>query len=82
MTLHIIPDWHAYQRRLPEFNDTVHQVQLFLSQGQAVALVVVDYLPNLRQILFHGQIESAQIWSAYDVLQRVQLKYDLSLIHI
>ncbi len=76
MTLHIIPDWHAYQRRLPEFNDTVHQVQLFLSQGQAVALVVVDYLPNLRQILFHGQIESAQIWSAYDVLQRVQLKYD------
>ena len=43
VTIHIIPDWQDYARRLPEFNDSVHQAQLFLSQGQAVELIVIDF---------------------------------------
>ncbi len=51
MTLHIIPDWHDYSMILPEFNDSIHQAQLFLSQNQQVELILVDFLPNLRGIL-------------------------------
>ncbi|WP_294976847.1 accessory Sec system protein Asp1 [uncultured Leuconostoc sp.] len=74
MNLHIIPDWHAYSLTLPEFNDSVHQTQLFLSQGQAVELILVDYLPKLRQILSDKAIESAQTWSVYDLLQQISIK--------
>lgn len=79
MTLHIIPDWHAYSIKLPEFNNTIHQTQLFLSQGQKVVLIIVDYLPNLRQILSQKKIEAADTWSVYDLLQRIRLKTDKPL---
>ncbi|CAM3207498.1 accessory Sec system protein Asp1 [Leuconostoc rapi] len=74
MNLHIMPDWHAYSMTLPEFNDTVHQTQLFLSQSQQVELILVDYLPQLREILSQKRIESAVTWSAYDLFQRITLK--------
>lgn len=73
MTLHIIPDWQASADTIPEFNDTIHQTQLFLSQGQEVALILVDYLPRLRQLLSRKHIESAKIWSAYDAIQSIRL---------
>lgn len=76
MTIHIIPDWQDYATRLPEFNDSVHQAQLFLSQGQAVELIVIDFLTHLNQILLHTALTETQVWSVYDVLQRVKLKAD------
>lgn len=74
MNLHIIPDWHAHSLTLPEFNDSVHQTQLFLSQAQTVELILVDYLPKLRQILSDKEIEGAETWSVYDLLQQISLK--------
>ncbi|MEX0381643.1 accessory Sec system protein Asp1 [Leuconostoc sp. MS02] len=74
MNLHIMPDWHAYTMTLPDFNDSVQQTQLFLSQGQAVELILVDYLPKLRQILSDKAIEAAETWSVYDLLQRITIK--------
>lgn len=74
MNLHIMPDWHAYSMALPEFNDTVHQTQLFLAQSQKVELILVDYLPQLRGILSQKNIESAVTWSVYDFLQWTTLK--------
>ncbi|ADG40144.1 MULTISPECIES: accessory Sec system protein Asp1 [Leuconostoc] len=74
MNLHIMPDWHAYSMTLPEFNDAVHQAQLFLSKGQQVELILVDYLPQLREILSQKRIESAVTWSVYDLFQRITLK--------
>ena len=76
MTIHIIPDWQDYARRLPEFNDSVHQAQLFLSQGQAVELIVIDFLPHLNQILLHTALTETKVWAVHDVLQRVRLTAD------
>lgn len=74
MTLHIIPDWHDYSMILPEFNDSIHQAQLFLSQNQQVELILVDFLPNLRGILAEKNIEAVSTWSVYDFLQQIRLQ--------
>lgn len=76
MTIHIIPEWYDYAMRLPAFNDSVHQAQLFLSQGQAVALHVIDFLPNLNQIIRENDLVDTDVWSVYDVLQWVRLTAD------
>lgn len=51
MTIHIIPEWHDNAIRVPEFDDSLHQTQLFLSQGQDVILTIIDFLPNLNQVM-------------------------------
>lgn len=79
MKIHIIPDWHQANAVVPQFNDSRHQAQLFLSQGQTVELVVLDYLPQLRLLLTNAQLELANVWSAFDQLQHIDLKAQLPL---
>lgn len=76
MTIHIIPEWHDNAMRVPEFDDSLHQTQLFLSQGQDVILTIIDFLPNLNQVMLKNNLTAADVWSVYDVLQRVRLTDD------
>jgi len=80
LKIHIIPDWHHANAVVPQFNDSRYQAQLFLSQGQTVELVVLDFLPQLRLLLADAQLESANVWSAFDQLQHIDLKAQLPLV--
>ncbi|MDC2806334.1 accessory Sec system protein Asp1 [Leuconostoc suionicum] len=73
MRIHIMPNWSELGVEIPQFNDSIHQAQLFLEQGQEVAFILCDYLPKLRGILSNKNIEKASVWSAFDVLQHIDL---------
>ncbi|QEA59839.1 accessory Sec system protein Asp1 [Leuconostoc koreense] len=68
-----MPDWSELGAEIPQFNDSIHQAQLFLEQGQKVTFILCNYLPKLRGILSNKNIDKVSVWSAFDVLQHIDL---------
>lgn len=72
-TIHILPDWHENEQAMPQGNDSIHQAQLFQSQGCDVNLLLVDYLTRLRSMFHTKNLDHVTYWSLYDDIQEVGL---------
>ncbi|TYC46157.1 accessory Sec system protein Asp1 [Leuconostoc litchii] len=68
-----MPDWSTDGEEIPQFNDSIHQAQLFLEEEQEVTFVLCNYEPRLRSILSCKNIDRVTVWSAFDILQHVNL---------
>lgn len=80
-----IPSWYSekekwYTRATPwyrkgirmEFDDTVNQIKMFQDSGEQVRLILLGYMPELRNLLHREGIRRVDVWSAFDVIQGVK----------
>lgn len=65
--------WYLNDRRC-EFDDTVHQVRMFLASGESPVLLSLAYAPTLRHNLHRLGIDMMEVISAFDRMQNVTEK--------
>ena len=55
-----------------EFDDTVHQIRMFLSAGEKPVLLSLSYAPTLRHILHRQDIYPLPVRNAFDLIQGIK----------
>lgn len=55
-----------------EFDDTVHQIRMFLSAGEKPVLLSLSYAPTLRHILHRQDIYPLDVRNAFDIIQGIR----------
>ena len=70
--------WHASEtpgrakRDGYEFDDTVNQVRMFLSAGEDVEIMVLAYMPRMRNFLHRQGLSSVRVFSVFDKVQGIE----------
>lgn len=65
---HQTPVWYRFNQEMA-FDDTINQVKLFREDMTQVALLVLNYQPQLRYFLHQQDLLGLQYWSFFDDIQ-------------
>lgn len=68
---YLIPDWSKTSSDIFEFDETVHQIQMFSAQNVVAELIIPVYLPNLRYFLNKHGLSGVNYWSVFDEIQKI-----------
>lgn len=68
------PQWFSVLERI-QFDDTVNHLKMFQTAKERVALLVLNYHPQLRYTLHQQDLLGVPYWSFFDDLQNCDLTY-------
>lgn len=71
---YFIPAWRNLQ--VSKFDETLSQIKMFHTYGEAYRLWITSYVPYLRTFLFFEGLASTQYRSVFDEMQNIQQDYE------